>query len=181
VLVRRGALEAAGGIAAIRGALIDDCALAALVKHATPVRGGGAGGRIWLGLTRGAVVSLRDNRALAAIWRMVARTAYTQLRHSPALLAGTVAGMALFYLAGPIAVLALPLHGDALAALLGLAVWALMAAAYRPTLRLYGMDGAAALALPAAALLYTLMTLDSARRHWQGRGGAWKGRTYRAR
>jgi hopene-associated glycosyltransferase HpnB len=174
VLIRRRVLDEIGGLRAIRGALIDDCALAARVKDAVPRR------RVWLGLSRGEVTSLRDNSSLGAIWRMVARTAYAQLRHSPLLLAGTVAGMALLYLAGPLAALSLPLHGSPLAAGLGATAWALSGLAYAPTLRLYGRPVWQAAGLPPAALLYTAMTLDSARRHWQGAGGAWKGRTYPA-
>ena len=60
----------------------------------------------------------------------------------------------------------------------GAAIWALMTLSYWPTVRLYGLSPLWATLLPVIALLYTLMTLDSARRHWQGRGGAWKGRVY---
>jgi len=174
VLLRRDALAGIGGIAAIRGALIDDCTLAERVKSGPPRRA------IWLGLADREVISLRDNRRLGAIWTMVARTAYTQLGRSPALLLGATLGMALVYLAGPALALSWPLHGGTVPALLGAAAWAMMAAAYWPTLRLYGGSAPEALALPLAALLYMAMTLDSARRHWLGRGGAWKGRTYPA-
>ncbi len=170
VLLRRAALRQIGGIAAIRGALIDDCTLAERIKH--------TGARIWLGLADREVVSLRDNRDLGTIWRMVTRTAYAQLGRSPALLAGSVAGMALVYLTGPAVVLSWPWHGQSAAVGAGALAWGLSAAAYVPTLRLYGQTRAAAVALPAAAALYTAMTLDSARRHLIGRGGAWKGRTY---
>jgi hypothetical protein len=167
MLVRAAALDRIGGIGAIRGALIDDCALAAAVQ--------GQGGRLWLGLTR-AVRSIRPYDGLGGIWRMVARSAYTQLRHSPWRLAGTVAAMALVYLVPPALALGWPLHGDPVAAALALAAWLAMAAAYRPTLRLYEEPAPAALLLPAAALLYTAMTVDSAVRHWRGVGGRWKGR-----
>ncbi len=55
MLLRRAALEAAGGFAAIKGELIDDCALARRIKDLAPTQtegteGGGARG-IWLGLT----------------------------------------------------------------------------------------------------------------------------------
>ena len=89
MLVRRDVLHDAGGMAAIRGALIDDCALAKLLK---------ARGPIWIGLTE-RVRSIRDYPAVADIRRMVSRTAYAQLRYSPLLLAGTVLGLALTYLA----------------------------------------------------------------------------------
>ncbi len=154
--------------ASMRGALIDDCTLAARVKR--------AGGRLWLGLARlGEAESLRDNRAPGAIWRMVARTAFTQLHHSPWALAGTVAGMGLLYLAPP----ALALLASGPAQLGGALAWGLMALAVLPVALDYRRPWAALL-LPLAGLAYAAMTLDSARRHWAGRGGAWKGRTYGA-
>ena len=107
---------------------------------------------------------------------MVARSAYTQLRCSPLLLAGTLLGMALVYLVPPVAALSLPIHGQTVAAALGLAAWALMAFALLPTLRLYRQPPWLAPLLPFAALLYSAMTADSAWRHWRGHGGAWKGR-----
>ncbi len=171
ILVRR---EALAGFAPIRGAVIDDCALAAHIKHGPPRRA------IWLGLAGREVVSLRDDRRLADIWRMVRRLAFTQLRHSPALLSLTLAGLVLLYLAGPLALITLPLHGGPLAAALGALAWALSAVAYRPTLRHYARPAWQAPGLPLAALLYGVMTLDSALAHWRGRGGAWKGRTYPA-
>lgn len=174
LLVRRDALEAVGGIASIRGALIDDCTLAARIKRFGRRR------PIWLGLADAEVVSLRDNRRLDAVWTMVARTAFAQLRHSALLLAGTLAGLALVYLAGPLTALTAPLHQVWPAAVLGFVAWGLSALAYRPTLALYRRPAWQALMLPLAATLYAAMTLDSARRHWLGRGGAWKGRTYPA-
>jgi hopene-associated glycosyltransferase HpnB len=154
--------------ASMKGALIDDCTLAGRVKA--------AGGKLWLGLARlGEAASLRDNRAPSSVWRMVARTAFTQLRHSPIALAGTLVGMALLYLAPP----ALALFADGWASAGGAAAWALMALAALPVALDYRRPWAAAL-LPLAGLAYALMTLDSARRHWAGAGGAWKGRTYPA-
>lgn len=169
VLLRRDALARIGGIAAIRSALIDDCTLARRVKE--------AGFPIFLGLAGDEVVSLRDNRDLASVWTMVARTAFTQLHHSYGLLAGSTLGMALLYLAGPIG-LALAVTGTGHSVIWPLAAWGLSALAYWPTVRLYGLSPGYALLLPVAALIYMMMTLDSARQHWLGRGGAWKGRTY---
>lgn len=163
VLIRREALRRIGGIGAIRGEIIDDCALARAVKR---------GGPIWLGLST-ATRSLRAYPALGDIWRMVARTAYAQLRYSPALLVATVLGMALTFLA-PIAA---SVSGTE-AAWLGLSAWAMMALAYLPTLRLYEQSPMWAPLLPAIALVYIAATVDSARRHWLGRGGEWKGRTH---
>ena len=162
MLVRRETLAAAGGLEALRGALIDDCALGALMKRQGP---------IWLGLTE-SVHSLRAYPSFADIRRMVARSAFAELRYSPLRLAGAVAGMALVYLAPPL--LAIFAHGAARAA--GALAWAMMALGFAPTLRLYGRPLTGGLALPAIAAAYVAFTLDSAIQYWRGRGGYWKGR-----
>jgi hopene-associated glycosyltransferase HpnB len=183
MLVRREALERSGGLAPIRGARIDDVALGQVIK--------GQRGRCWLGLST-EVVSVRPYPRLADLWQMVARSAYIQLRYSPWLLAGTVAGLAFIYLLPPVgaitglAALAAGAVGAAsapaaLAAGAGLAGWALMSLTYLPMLRLYRLSPLRAPGLPLIALLYTAMTVDSARRHYAGRGAEWKGRTDRAR
>ncbi|MGB3311378.1 MAG: glycosyltransferase [Nodosilinea sp.] len=167
-LIRFSALQRINGLQAIRQALIDDCALGAAVK---------ANGPIWLGLST-TIHSLRPYPDLHSIWTMITRSAYTQLNYSPWLLVGTVLGMLLVYLVAPLGVVLGLVWGEPILALTGLAGWLLMALAYWPTLRLYGGNPLLALALPLIALLYTLMTLDSARQHWMGQGGAWKGRVY---
>jgi hopene-associated glycosyltransferase HpnB len=176
LLVRREALAAAGGLAGIAGARIDDVALARLLKR------GPARARCWLGFTT-QVRSVRPYPGLTALWDMVARSAYTQLRYSPPLLAGTVAGLLWLYLLPPVAglagLVALAAGGGPAAgwvAAAGLAGWAVMAATYLPVLRLYRLWWLRAPALPLVALLYAGMTVDSARRHHLGRGGEWKGR-----
>jgi hopene-associated glycosyltransferase HpnB len=163
MLVRREALEAAGGIASIRGEIIDDCALGARLK---------AQGPIWLGLTRTSV-SLRPYGSLGDIGRMVSRSAYAQLGYSPLLLAGTIAGMALVYLAAPL----LTAFGPGDARWLGLAAWALMATAFQPMLRYYGLSPMWGVVLPLIGALYTLFTVHSAIQVWRGKGGMWKGRS----
>ena len=169
VLVRRDALARAGGIEALRGEVIDDCALGQAVK---------AGGPIWLGLST-VERSVRPYTGIGDVWRMVVRSAYTQLRHSPLLLVGSVAGLVLLYLVPPLAALSWPLHGQPVAGALGVAAWALLAASFVPTLALYGRAPAWGLALPIAGVLYTAMTIDSARRHHRAGGAAWKGRIIR--
>lgn len=168
MLVHAGTLRSAGGIAAIRDKVIDDCALARLIKPHRPV---------WLGLTE-ETRSLRAYEELAPIWRMVTRTAYVQLDHNPLWLFGTVAGMVILYLVPPLALVSGMVSGDAAVSVLGGSVWLVMAWTYLPTLDLYRLNAGWTLALPLAGILYVLMTLDSARLHYQGRGGAWKGRTY---
>lgn len=162
MLVRREALDAAGGLETIRSALIDDCALGAALKRQGP---------IWLGLTE-RVVSLRPYPAFVDIRRMVARSAYAELRYSPLRLAGAVLGMGLTYLAPPL----IAVFAESQARWIALAAWALMAVSFLPTLRLYGRNPLWGIALPAIAAIYTGFTLDSAIQHRRGRGGAWKGR-----
>jgi hopene-associated glycosyltransferase HpnB len=164
MLVRRAALARAGGIGSIRHALIDDCALAARLKRQGP---------IWLGLTE-RVQSLRTYPAFADIRRMVARSAYAQLRFSPWLLAATIALLALAYLAAPLIALA----GSGLARWIAVGTWMLMGFAFWPTLRFYGLRPLWAPALPAIAAVYLVFTIDSAVQHARGRGGLWKGRVH---
>lgn len=159
VLIRPAALDAMGGIAAIRGELIDDCALARGVKR--------SGGSVWLGISDD-VRSIREYPHFADVRRMVARTAFTQLRYSPLLLLGTLAGMAFLYV--------LPVAAACKGSAYGLVAWLLMASVYVPMLRFYKQPAAAAMLLPAAGVFYTAATLESAIRCWSGRGGTWKGR-----
>ena len=162
MLVERAALERAGGIAAIRGALIDDCALARLMK---------AQGSIWLGLTD-RVIGLRSYPRWRDIRGMVARSAYAQLRYSPLLLAATVAAMTVTYIAAPLITAIGTFPANVLAAV----SWALMAGVFQPTLRHYRLSPLWGGALPLIAAVYVAFTLDSAYQHWRGRGGLWKGR-----
>jgi hopene-associated glycosyltransferase HpnB len=162
MLVRREALRAAGGLAAIRTALIDDCALAKLLKSHGPIS---------IALTD-RVHSIRAYPEVGEIRRMVSRTAYAQLRYSPLLLAGTVFGLALTYLA-PVA---LALFATGVPQFIGIFVWLLMALAFRPTLKFYRLSTLWAPALPLIAAMYMAFTLDSAYQHARGRGGMWKGR-----
>jgi hopene-associated glycosyltransferase HpnB len=162
MLIRRGALERAGGLAAIRSALIDDCALAKLMKMQGP---------IWLGLTERAV-SARPYADMHAIRRMVARSAYAQLNYSPLLLAGTLLALCVMFIAPVL----LAVFGAGLVRLAGISAWLLMAVSFWPMLRFYGRSLLWALALPLIGLLYAGFTLDSAVQHWRGRGGMWKGR-----
>lgn len=169
MLVRREVLEAIGGIDVLRGALIDDVTLAGHIKRHPASRG-----RIWLGHSALAR-SIRPYPKASDVWRMVARTAYVQLRYSPAMLAGTVAGMGLVWLVPP----ALALRGRGAARALGAAGWALSAASFLPTLRRFGLSPARAVLLPAVAAFYTAATIGSAVDHYSGRGVRWKNRAYK--
>ena len=181
MFVRAATLAGAGGLAAIGGALIDDVALGRLIK--------GHGGRCRLDLSRD-VVSRRPYPRLADLWTMIARSAYTQLRYSPPLLAGTVLGLVLLFGVPPVAAVAGIIGlvighpapaAAAMGAAIGLGTWAIMAVTYAPTLRFNRLSVLRASALPLVALAYAAMTLDSARRYHSGLGGAWKGRTLAAR
>ncbi len=162
MLVRRDALERAGGVATIRREIIDDCAMGELMKRQGP---------IWLGLTERAR-SLRPYGSIAEIGRMISRSAYAQLGFSPWLLAGTLIGLALVYLAAP----GLAILAGAPARVLGALAWGAMALAFQPMLRFYRRSPLWGLALPAIGAVYAAFTLKSAVDVWRGRGGLWKGR-----
>lgn len=162
MLARRDALEKAGGIAAIRHNIIDDCALGRAMK---------AQGPIWLGLT-GRAVSLRPYPHISDIRHMVTRTAYAQLGYSPFVLAGTLLGLAMVYLAPVMTAL----FAWGVSQLAGWLAWIIMAAMFQPMLRFYRLSPLWGLALPLIGVFYAVFTLESAFQHRAGRGGMWKGR-----
>ncbi len=164
MLIRREVLDRIGGLECIRGELIDDCALASQVKR--------AGGRVWLGLTT-ATKSIREYGSFDDVEKMIARTAYTQLRNSPWVLLATLVGLALVYIA-PLAVL---FSRQKLATMAGLLAWIMMSITFVPALRFYRRSWFWAPSLPLIAMFYMGATCHSAWQHWRGRGGAWKGRT----
>ena len=163
ILIRRSALERIGGLAAIRGEVIDDCALARAVKK--------RGGKIWMGLTR-ASVSLRIYGSFSEIRDLIARTAFTQLRYSFFLLIATLIALFVTYV--------LPLisffQGEDPAWFLAATAICLMAVSFGVTVRFYNLRFFWALTLPIAATFYVYATFVSALRYWFGRGGQWKGR-----
>ena len=162
MLAKRSALERAGGMNTVRKALIDDCAMGAMMKKQGPIR-----------LTLGhASFSIRPYPGFIDIWRMIARTAYTQLRYSPLILLGTVLGLVVTYLAPPM--LALLAHGTAAA--IGALTWALMAISFVPIARIYRRPATWGVVLPGIACFYLAATIGSAWQHWRGRGGTWKNR-----
>ncbi|HWZ78288.1 MAG TPA: glycosyltransferase [Candidatus Sulfotelmatobacter sp.] len=163
MLVRADTLERAGGLEAIRGALIDDCSLARLLKQ--------HGGRLWIGLSDQSQ-SLRRFETFSDVEHMVSRTAFNQLKHSPLLLLCTIAGMVITYLAPPL----LLLTRSRLAIFMGAAAWAAMTMTYSTMVRYYRLNPACALTLPLAALFYLGATMHSALKYWNGSGGDWKGR-----
>ena len=169
MLVRTDALQQIGGFAAIRGALIDDCTLAAALKRHRPP--------IWLGMTRSAR-SLREYAALADFWSMVSRSAFTQLRYSTALLLVATVLMLLTLLAPVAGVAAGVVAGEPRLLLAGAAAWAALAAAYWPVVSFYRLPAAWAATLPVAAALFLAMTWTSALDFWRGKGATWKTRDY---
>jgi hopene-associated glycosyltransferase HpnB len=163
LLLRKKALERIGGIAAIRGEVIDDCALARAVKH--------SGGKIWMGLTRKSV-SVRAYATWVEICDLIARTAFTQLGYSLLLLLGTIAGMLLTFVVPPV----LTFHPQPMIWRASLIAWALMILTFLPTVRFYRLSPLWAPLLPLAAISYSYATCLSAVRYWLGQGGQWKGR-----
>jgi hopene-associated glycosyltransferase HpnB len=168
ILIRPDALREIGGIGAIRNEVIDDCALARAIKH--------NGGRIWMGLTDD-TQSIRSYGSFSEIGRMISRTAFNQLHHSTLLLAAAVLALFFTYVLPPLLVLT----GRPLLAILALAAWLMMSAAYLPMVRFYRVRAVWSLALPLIAVFYMGATLASAIQYWRGRGGQWKGRLQDAR
>jgi hopene-associated glycosyltransferase HpnB len=163
MLIRRSALERIGGIAAIRGELIDDCALARAIK-----RGAAAGpGRVRLGLHPEAR-SVREYKTFGEVFQVISRTAYTQLHYSPVLLAAAILGLAITFFLPPITAM--------LGSVLGVAAWLLLAITFSPMLRFYGRSVLWAPFLPLIAAFYMAATLHSAWSWYRGTAGMWKGR-----
>ncbi|HEU5453957.1 MAG TPA: glycosyltransferase [Terriglobales bacterium] len=163
MLVRPAALDAAGGIEAVRSEIIDDCALARAIKR--------SGARVWLGLTA-ETKSMRPYGSFAEIGRMISRTAFNQLGHSVPALLVCVVGLGITFVLPP----ALLASRRGAAALLGVAAWMLMTVTYAPMVRFYRLNLLWALTLPLAAIFYLGATVDSALQYCRGRGGRWKGR-----
>ncbi|HKU54846.1 MAG TPA: glycosyltransferase [Rhizomicrobium sp.] len=162
MLARRAALERAGGLAAIRHNIIDDCAMGRAMKSQGP---------IWLGLTDRAV-SLRPYEHLSDIRQMVTRTAYAQLGYSPLVLGATLLGLAMVYLAPVMTAL----FAWGISQMAGWLAWIIMAVMFQPILRFYRLSPLWGLALPLIGVFYAGFTFQSAIQHWSGRGGMWKGR-----
>ncbi len=163
ILIRPRALAQAGGMEAIRGEIIDDCALARAVKR--------SGGRVSLWLTETSA-SVRPYESWAAVGRMISRTAFNQLRHSAWLLFATVLGLIVVYLSPVLLLFA----RSTVPVILGALAWGFMAFTYFPIVRFYGLHPGWALTLPLSAAFYAGATMHSAIRYWSGRGGEWKGR-----
>jgi len=164
VLVRRETLQRIGGIESIKHALIDDVTLAQAIKKVGP---------IYLGHS-GLATSIRPYPHFVDIWRMVSRTAFTQLRYSFVLLLLTLLGLTVVWLV-PVWEM---LFGTGWHAVAGAATCLLAALSYVPTLRRYRQSPLWALALPLVALFYMAATLGSALTHWFGSGSNWKSRAY---
>jgi hopene-associated glycosyltransferase HpnB len=165
ILLRTEMLMAIGGFEAVRGAVIDDCALAQKVKD--------AGGRTWIGLSR-SVKSHRPYPNLSSFWAMVARTAYTQLRYSVLILLATTWLMLIVFWGPFLAIMTT----SSMLKVLAFAGWYCMIAAYLPMVRFYRLSPLWTMTLPIIATLYLLMTWSSAMEYWKGRRANWKGRVY---
>jgi hopene-associated glycosyltransferase HpnB len=165
ILVETRLLDQIGGFESIKSAVIDDCALAGRVKS--------QGFKIWLGLTHG-VNSVRCYEQLKEIWDMVARTAFSQLHYSVALLVLCTLVMVLVYQV-PVVMIA---SSNVLIRYLSLGSLAIMFLTYVPILRFYHRSLAWGFALPLIAALFLAMTWTSAIRYWRGERSRWKGRIY---
>ena len=183
MLVRADRLKAVGSVDAIKEALIDDCALATLMKNGTRDKSKSVEPSertpIFLGIADQEVVSLRDNQSLSTIWAMVSRTAFSQLDHSAVKLLISVLGMVIVYMVAPFVWLTWPFHGQSYAFGYAMIAATIMLVSYLPIMLVYRRPVWWCLTLPMAAFVYTLMTISSAWQYWRGAGNAWKGRHYK--
>ena len=163
MLIRASTLEQIGGIEAIAGEVIDDCALARQVKS--------LGHRIWMGLASD-TVSLRSYGSFSGVERMIARSAFNQLQHSTVLLVLTLAGLFVTYLLPALLLFSRRKNRKVLGAI----AWATMTITYRPMVSFYRQPRWTVLTLPVIAAFYAAATIHSALLYWTGRGGQWKGR-----
>ncbi|HNO74071.1 glycosyltransferase [Nitrosomonas mobilis] len=166
ILVETEALRSVNAFESIHGTLIDDCTLAARIKH--------AGYKTWIGLSHGAY-SHRGYDNLFQIWNMVARTAFTQLNYSLVLLlVCTLIMTSMFWLAPALAIICT----DSACLLAWILSWMAMWIVFTPTLRFYQRSPLWAITLPLIGTLYLLMTWTSAFRYWRGERAQWKSRRY---
>jgi hopene-associated glycosyltransferase HpnB len=169
MLVRTDVLRQIGGFAAIRGALIDDCTLAAALKRQRPP--------IWLGMTH-SVHSLRGYGALQDFWSMVSRSAFTQLRYSGWRLLLATALMLITLLAPVAGVVLAGIAAEPRVLVTAAAAWLAMGVAYWPVVSFYRLPALSAMTLPLAGTLFLAMTWSSALRYWSGTRARWKARDY---
>jgi hopene-associated glycosyltransferase HpnB len=182
VLLATEALTRVGGFGCIRDRIIDDVSLAQQIKS--------SGASLQLALSRTEVESLRVYDSIAALWIMVRRTAFTELRYSWSRLTGTVVGLVLMFLLPPLWLVGGFVWGvmavsggiatvssmSAVFVLAGLGAWVLMARVYQPAVRFFGLAENWVWTLPLAGLLYGAMTVDSALRYATGRRIGWRDR-----
>ena len=166
ILTDSSLLHQIGGFSAIKDALIDDCALAKLVKN--------SGETTWIGLTKNAH-SFRAYTTLSSIWKMVKRNAFTQLRSSLLLILICTVLMILAFWVPIISIIA---SVGATPKFIGIGALVLMLIAYIPTLNFYKRSPFFALLMPVIGTLYLSMTWSSAISYWIGAQSKWKGRTY---
>ena len=169
VLVRTAALVEAGGFAAIQGELIDDVALARLLKSHHR--------QLWLGFDP-QIESVRPYRSLAELWDMVARSAFVQLGYRYWLVPPVALGLAIFFVGPPVLALAGFAAHSAIIVLLSLAAWLLQAFHLYPYGRHHRVPAVYSFLLPLASAFYAAMTVSSAWRHLLRQGSRWKERDY---
>ena len=178
VLLSKEALEKiGGGLNCIRNEIIDDVNLGRQVKKTgLPIR---------LSLSAHEVLSLREYPVIADIWKMVTRTAFTELKYSWLRLAGAMLGLGFIFIVPILAVLGgaiglllnhEPGYHLPLLAILAHGVMALvwMRLVYTPATLFFKLPTRYAWSLPIAGIIYGLMTLDSALRHARGLGPGWR-------
>tara|TARA_B100001250_G_C19742528_1_gene763716 strand:+ start:243 stop:1361 length:1119 start_codon:yes stop_codon:yes gene_type:complete len=166
ILIETKILKEIGGFKSIKNTLIDDCSLAKKVKQ--------IGYKTWIGLTLSAI-SIRRYDRLSLVWKMISRTAYTQLNYSILLLFLCTIIMILAFVTPYIAILQM----EPTTIGIGILTLCIQAICYFPILRYYSINPIYVLSLPLVAMFYLLFTLSSAYSYYFSKGPTWKERYYK--
>ncbi len=160
ILVRRSALEDAGGLEPLRARAVEDVALAQAVKS--------SGGKCWLGLDPD-IRSLRTHDSYGEVREMVVRSAFERLGCHYVLVPIVWLALACLYVAPPLLAIYGALRLDPVIGVLGGLAWLIGTANYLPVVQYLGVPSGLSLTLPVAALIYAVMSTASAWRTLLGR------------
>ena len=160
ILVRRSTLQDAGGLEAIKDALVDDMALARTLKA--------SGARIWLGIDPD-LRSLRTYGSVGEVIDRVSRTAFAALHYRYWALPIAWLGLLLLFIAPPVLATYGAIRLDPMIAGPALLAWLIATVTVIPVSQHQNVALGYALAMPISATVYIYMTLVSAWRHFRGK------------
>ena len=176
ILIRRQVYDAVGGYQAIRDHIVEDKALAELVKR--------GGHRLLLG-DGSLVAHTRMYTSFSEIWEGWTKNIYLGMReHASLLLFGALVGLAgalilpVWVLGGSLGYLASHQPLLVLVALEGLVLWMVLLSARWRICQSLGVSPGYAFLFPLGAAVFTALVAASVYKVLSGRGVTWKGRRY---